>query len=705
MAYSQSSRFCSFDCPLGPDALLLRRMVMEEGVSGLFRVDLQVESESVNHQAKDLIGKAGCVKVELADGSARYVHGIVTRFQQGGTSPRLSYYSIELRPWLWMLTRRRDCRIFQNKSVPDIVAEVFEGAGFSDFEKKLKGSFPQRVYCVQYRETDYDFVCRLLEEEGIFWFWKHEAARHVLVLANATSELPDCPGQAAVHYDLSAGGNDNADTIQTWERTQELHSGKYALKDFNFEDPPNGLLVSAPTAESIGGNGSLEVYDYHIEDYGTSGDGNRLVRLRIEAEESNALRIRGRATVRAFATGHRFELKGHFTAANNDQKYMLTTVRHVLVQPSAIHSDDGDGGATTYANEFSCVPVDRPFRMPLATPRPRIAGPQTAMVTGPAGEEIHVDKYGRIKVQFHWDRQGQKDENSSCWLRVARNWASKQWGQVAHPRIGDEVIVEFLEGDPDKPIVTGCVYNAQTMPPYELPANKTQAGVKSRSSPDGEPANFNEIRFEDKKGSEEFHVQAEKDKTELVKNDRTEEVGNDESITIGHDQTVDIGNDQSIHVAKNRTLAVDENDSTTVGKDRSIDVSGNHTETISGDMSLTVSKSRTMAITKNLTETVDGTMSLTVAKDTTESFQANLTVEVAKDAKWTISGQQTVAVTKEASLSAKKIQFKADDEITIVTGSASITMKKNGDITIKGKKIEVKGDGDVIIKGSKVAQN
>jgi type VI secretion system secreted protein VgrG len=696
MAYSQSSRFCSFDCALGADALLLRRMTATEGVSTLFQIELQVESEGVDHDPHDIVGKPGSVRIETADGGTRHLHGIVTRFHQGGRDSRMAHYRVELRPSLWLLTRRADCRIFQGKSAPDIVQQVFDDAGLTDYELQLQGSYPQRTFCVQYRETDFDFVSRLLEDEGIFYYFRHEENRHVLVLTDHLSDLPDCPGQATIDYHTSEGGHVDRDTIQSWEKVQELHSGKYALKDFNFEDPSNGLLAAAPTADSIGGNGKLEVFDYHIGEFGVVNDGNRRARLRIEAEETAGTRIRGRSTCRSMVAGHRFTLEQHFRSEMSGKQYMVTSVAHQLTQPSTLGSGEASD-AVTYSNDFTCVPATLPFRPPQTTETPSITGPQTAIVVGPQGEEIYVDKYGRIKVQFHWDRSGRKDENSSCWIRVSRAWASKMWGQVAHPRIGDEVIVEFLEGDPDQPIVTGCVYNAQTMPPYALPENKTQSGIVTRSTPDGTASNFNEIRFEDKKGSEELFLQAEKNQNIHVKNDQGE--------TIGNDQTVEIGNDQSIHVAKNRTLQVDENDSTTVGKDRSIEVSGDHTESVSGDMSVTVSKNRTMSVTKDLTESVDGSMSLTVAKDRTTSVQGGLTVDVTKDHKLTVSGQQITNVTKEASLSAKKIQFQADDEITLVTGSASITMKKNGDITIKGKKITVQGSGDLVLKGSKIAQN
>ncbi|MBL8749299.1 MAG: type VI secretion system tip protein VgrG [Planctomycetes bacterium] len=696
MAYSQSTRLCSFDSALGPDALLLRQMSATEGVSSLFQIDLQCASEDADHDPQAIVGKPGHVTLETADGQKRFFHGIVARFQQGGRDARICHYTVTLRPWTWLLSRRINCRIFQDKTVPEIVSKVFEDAGFNDFEKKLQGSFPPRTFCVQYRESDFDFVSRLLEEEGIFFYFRHEEQRHVLVLTNHMADLPDCPGQATADYLPVEGGQTGRDTIQTWERTQQLQSGKYTLRDFNFEDPANSLETTAATTQSIGGNSKLEIYDFHIGDYGATNNGQRLARLRMEAEESAGTAIRGASSCRGFVPGHRFRLGQHFRSAMNDKQYMLTSVRHQLIQPSPLETTDGST-TTTYVNDFTCVPADTTFRPVCTTHKPIIQGPQTAMVVGPKGEEIYVDKYGRVKVQFHWDRLGKRDEASSCWIRVSRAWASKMWGQVAHPRIGDEVIVEFFDGDPDQPIITGCVYNAQTMPPYELPANKTQAGIVTRSSPDGTAQNFNEIRFEDKKGSEELLIHAEKDQTTSVENDQTVTVGHDQSVTIDHDQKVDIANEQSILVKKNRMLSVDENDTQTVGKDRTITVDGDHTETVSG--------SRTLSIGKDQTETVDGTLSVTVAKDCSATLQSNLTVQVSKDHKVAVDGQQVVSVAKEASLSAKKVQIKADDEITLVTGSASITMKKNGDITIKGNKITVKGDGDVVIKGSKIAQN
>ena len=387
MAYRQSSRFCSFDCALGADALLLRRMTANEGVSSLFQIELQVESEGVDHDPHDIVGKPGSVRIETADGGERYVHGIVSSFHLGGRDSRMAHYRVELRPWLWLLTRRAECRIFQDKTVPEIVSQVFDTAGASDYEKNLQGTFPMRTFFVQYRETDFEFVSRLLEEAVIFYYFRHEQNRHVLVLTAHLTELPDCPGQASVDYHTTEGGHADRDTIQTWEKVQELHAGKYALKDFNFEDPANGLSVSASTADSIGGNTKLEIYDYDIGRYGNSNDGSRQARLRIEGQESAGTRIRGRSTCRAFVGGHRFTLQQHFRSAMNGKQYMVTSVAHQLTQPSTMRTGEA-AEATTYSNDFTCIPADLPFRPLRTTENPRLTCPQTAMVVGPRRAEL-----------------------------------------------------------------------------------------------------------------------------------------------------------------------------------------------------------------------------------------------------------------------------------------------------------------------------
>ena len=703
MTYVQTNRLAAISTPLGPDALLLVWMTGEEALSQLFSYSVDVVSTRLDIAMDEIIGKKASIRVDLADGSKRHFHGIVAQFEQGGTDQRFGAYRLELRPHLWLLTRRADCRIYQGKSVPDIVKDVLDRAGITDVEFRISGAHAARGYCVQYRETDFAFVSRLLEDEGIYYFFQHHEDRHVLVLTDAASTAQPCPNQAEAYCAGDSGGLEERDEITAWRARRRLHSGKVALKDYNFEDPTNALDTDKATATTIGDNSKLEVYDHDPCDYGTVADGATIAGLRMEELETAAFSVEGESGCRAFATGFKFTVKNHAVAATDGKEFLISALTHRLTQPSPYAS--GGSADSVYENSFQCVPADAPFRPARVTPRPRIAGPQTAMVVGPSGEEIHVDKYGRVLVQFPWDRLGKKDEKSSCWVRVTQAWASKQFGFFAHPRIGDEVIVEFLEGDPDRPIITGCVYNAQTMPPYELPANKTRTGVKTRSSKGAGPANFNEIRFEDKKGSEEVYIHAEKDQNTVIENDQTVEIGHDQSVTIGHDQTLEVGNDQSATIAKNRTLSVGENETTDIGANRTESVGKKHDESIGDSMSLSVGKSRSMSIGTDLSETVGGSMTLSVSKDRTTSISGKITVDVGKDAALTIGGKQTVAVSKEASLSAKKIQLTADDEISFVTGSASFTLKKNGDITIKGKKITVQGSGDVVIKGSKVTQN
>jgi len=704
MPYVQTNRLCSLSSPLGADALLVVSMQGHEGVSEPFHFTVEVVSENADVAMEQVVGKPVSLRVQLVDGGHRFFHGIVATFEQAGRDTRLASYRLEVRPWLWLLTRRGDCRIFQHKSVPEIVREVFQNAGFEDFELRLNGNYAAREFCVQYRETDFAFVSRLLEAEGIFYFFQHEESRHVLVLCDAPSSVADCPGQGTAHYAGDLGGVEQRDEIRGWRTQRTLHPGRQALKDFNFEDPGNALLVDTKTSHAIGDNDRFEVYDHHPCGYRDSGGGKSHSDLRMEEHEASAFRIHGDGNCRAFSPGFAFTLQGHFRGDTDGHKFMLLTVTHRLTQAAGYET--GPTEETGYDNVFTCVPTSAPYRPARLTPLPRITGPQTAIVVGAAGEEIDVDAYGRVWLQFHWDRQGKRDEKSSCRVRVTQAWAGNSFGFVAHPRIGDEVIVEFLEGDPDKPIVTGCVYNKRTMPPYALPGNKTQTGLKSRSTKGGSPSNFNELRFEDKKGSEEVYIQAEKNKTVLVKNDRSENVGHDESITIGHDRTEKVGHDEKITIGNDRTE--------TVGKNETISVGVNRTETVGANESVTIGANRTENVGAN--ETVN------VAMLRTHSIGINDMLNVGAAQEVSIGGAQalsvglarTTNVGANDSLSVgKKLTIDAGDEVIIKTGDASITMKKDGTIVIKGKditlkgsgKIAVKADSDLTLKGSKIAEN
>ena len=656
---------------LGDDELLLERFTGDEELSAPYRFTLELLSENGAVPPAKLLRTPVTITMVLADESERELSGIVSRFTQRSRVDDLTEYRAEIVPWLWFLSQSSDCRIFQGLPVPDIVEQVFKDLGFSDFKFKTKKTYPKREYCVQYRETHLDFVSRLLEEEGILYYFEHAAGKHTMVLADTPSfaEYGKGPKTARV---APVGLNKLAeDAVLECEYSHAACSGKVTLRDYNYLKPTLGLEVSLP------GEQKGELYDYPGK-YSARDDGDRYARLRMEEREVPHLTIEGRSQCRQFVTGYRFDLEEHDAEAAN-QPYVLVSLSH---DAHIGNYRSSDGQPFTYENRFLAIPHKVPYRPPLRTPKPIVHGSQTAVVVGKSGEEIYVDPYGRVKVQFHWDRKGKKDQDSSCWVRVASTWAGKQWGFIQVPRMGQEVVVDFLEGDPDLPIITGRVYNADNMPPYALPDNQTQSGTKSRSSKGGGSDNFNEIRFEDLKGSEELYFHAEKDETHIVENDRSDSVGNDETVDIGHNQTHTVGNDRK----------------RTVDKDETISIGGKRSKTVSKDETINVAQNRASSIGKNET--------LTVAENRTESVGKNVTISVTENRTQTVGKNETIEVSK-------KMMVTVADEVTLKSGDASITMKKNGDITIKGKNITIEGSGkinvkassDVAIKGSKVTQN
>ncbi|MEW6381909.1 MAG: type VI secretion system tip protein TssI/VgrG [bacterium] len=726
MPYTQDDRLIAIDTPLGKDVLLLSGFRGAEGLSCLFGFELDLLSENHKITFEDIIGKPATISIALADGDKRYFHGLIARFSQGrgggeagGGDPRFSHYRATLVPWLWLLTMTADSRIFQKLSVPDIVEKIFQEKGFSDFTMKLHGSFAPREYCVQYRETDFNFVSRLLEEEGIYYYFEHENGKHTLIMADAPQEHKPCPKQKTARYQLSAGGLLEEDVITALERVQEIRPGKYSLNAYNFEIPNTGLEVNVPGMYKLG-PGEREIYDYPGS-YAKKTEGDRIAKIRMEEEEAKITTLRGSSTCRAFSSGYRFGLSHFYRDDLNNKDYVLTSLDHEASQGLEREAE------LLYRNNFTAIPFDVPYRPPLSTPKPVVRGSQTAIVVGPGGEEIYTDQYGRVKVQFHWDREGKKDEKSSCWIRVSQLWAGAGWGAMYIPRIGHEVIVDFLEGDPDQPIITGRVYHGINMPPYALPAEKTKSTIKSDSSLGG--GGSNELRFEDKKGEEEIFIHAEKDENIVVKNDQTIVVGNDRAESIGRDRSLEVGRDKSEKVGRNKTIQVIAEHTEQIGAGMNIMVGSNLTEsvavnyaetvgaameltvggalaiTVGAAMSETVGGAKVESIGAAKSENVGGVSSLNVGNNLTESVGKDRVIQIGKDLKENIGGQHNESVTKEYILQAKKIQLVASDEITIKTGKAEIILKKSGDITVKGKKINIKGSGDVIIKGSKIKEN
>ena len=751
-------RVMEITTPLDPDVLLFHSIVVREEMGRLFEFDITVLSPRNDIDPNKLLGKNVTVKVELADGAIRHFDAYVTRFAFAGVHGRYLRYQIVGRPWLWFLTRTADCRIFQNKKVPDIIKDIFAKYAIASYElDKLTGTYEPWEYCVQYRETDFNFVSRLMEQEGISYFFTHADGKHTLVLADSPSAHEAYPGYAEIPFVTGERATRiEQERISEWGFNWEIQPGAYAIDDFDFKKPSVELLKQTKQKRGYA-EATHEIYDYPGE-YDTPAEGETYVRIRLEELQSQVQVMQGAGNARGIAAGSIFKLTGQ-PREDQNRKYLITAATLSFAYND--YESSGSEGAT-YHSSFSCINNDAPFRTPRSTPKPIVQGLQTAIVVGPAGDEIYTDQYGRVKVHFHWDRHGDADENASCWMRVSHPWAGKNFGMVALPRIGQEVVVEFLEGDPDRPLITGRVYNAEQMPPWALPGNKTQTGVLTRSSLGGSAANANAIRFEDKKGAEQLWIHAEKnqdievendethwvghdrtktidhDETTHVKHDRTETVDNNETITIHGQRTETVDKDETITIHQNRTETVDKNETITihgarsetvdkdetitihgartekVDKNETITIDGARTETVAKDETITINGGRTETVAKNETITINGARTETVAKDETITISGGRTESVSKDESVTISGARTHSVTKTDSLDVgKTLTITAGDAITITTGSASISMKKDGTIVIKGKditidgsgKINVKAGGDIVMKGSKILQN
>jgi type VI secretion system secreted protein VgrG len=648
--YTQDNRFIRIDTPLGVDELLLQRFNGEEGVSKLFHFDLTMHSENRSIQFDSIVGKKATVTVFLPDGSKRHINGIINSFSQGGSSPLeggttptifTSYYAT-LVPWLWTLTRTSDCRIFQNMSAPDIIAKVFKEHGFSDFAIRLYGAFEPREYCVQYRETDFNFVSRLMEEEGIFYFFEHSQDKHILVLANRPKEFKPSPLHPDVSYKSVIGEKRERDVISEWSLSQEVRPDQYTLKDFNFQQPTLDLTSTVKGKDER----KLEIYDYPGE-YREKGQGERLVGLRMEEEQAPLIVISGSGTCVGFTPGYRFDLRDHYRRDFN-KSYVLTSVYHEAVQGGAYRSSsDGAGAEFHYANHFQCVPHPTAFRPPRVTPAPVVHGSQTAIVVGPAGEEIYVDKYSRVKAQFHWDREGKRNENSSCWIRVSQNWAGKRWGAIFIPRIGQEVIVDFLEGDPDQPIITGRVYNGDSMPPYELPGKMVVSGVKTDTH---KGQGYNELSMDDTAGNEQITIHAQYDM----------------GTTVEHDDT------QTVH------------------NDRTITVDGAHTETIKKDTTITVTEGK---------ETNTVRQQIVITSET-----AHIHVTAATEIKLEV-GASTLLMKSDGSIKLKGVNIAIDGSESVNTHGASVTTKADMDHNTKGAIVVSEGTATNTVRGGMVMLN
>ncbi len=656
----------------GKDVLFFLRMVATEKLGRLFEMDVECISNDHEIKLQDVVGKTMTVEIELAEGSikSRHFDGFVTKFSYLGHFEGFAHYKAKLRPWLWFLTQKQDSRIFQEMTVPEILEKVFKDINnFSEFESKLKGKYRKWEYCVQYRESDFNFVSRLMEQEGIYYYFKHDKDGHTLILSDDYSCHGPYPGlERLLYYPPEKEYRRTEDHIWDWQIEEEVQPGQVVLDDFDFTKPSTDLKATSALSGRRHPHSDIEVFDYPGL-YTETGDGDNYARVRMAEHSAQYERLHGEGNARGLSVGYLFDLEALSAPdwrKEQDRQYLITAATHVLKLEEATAHED------SYVCRFEAIDSHVDFRPPRVTPKPTVPGPQTAIVCGKEGEEIWTDKYGRIKVQFHWDRQGKKDENTACWIRVAQLWAGKNWGAMFIPRIGQEVVVDFLEGDPDRPLIVGRVYNDELMPPYALPGEMTKSTIMSRSTKEGTAENFNELRFDDKIGEEEIYFHAEKDFNRVVENNDTLKVGFEDKDK--GDQTRDINHDRT----------------TTIGNNDTLDVG------YKGDKE---DGSQTVKIYKDRTTTLEtGSETVTIQKDRTTTLKTgNDTLKVK-------AGKRLVEAAQEIQLKvgSSKIVIKPA-EITIQ--SAKITIKADAQLSLQGSMSELKGSATLTLSGGIIKIN
>jgi type VI secretion system secreted protein VgrG len=630
---------------LGADKVLLRSFSGTEGMSVPFHFTLDMVAQDSALDASQVVGQGATITATFSGGKTRYWHGIVTRFAQGGTDVRFTRYTAEIRPWLWMLTLTKDSRIFQNQTVPDIITSVFDNLGYKDYSQSLTKTYAQRIYCVQYNETAYDFVCRLMEDEGIFYFFQHADGKHTLMLADDASACQALANFPTVSFSPEAVDLERDSSVTSLDIEQQVVSSAYATDDYNFQQPTTELYAKAQ-----GSSATPQVYEYP-GGYTDKGTGDGIASLRVAELALPGKWIAGESGCMDFTSGYKVTLKDHPRSdANAD--YVLSLVNH-------------SGSQEHYSNSFEAYPASVTFHPPRVTPRPRIFGSQTAVVTGKSGEEISTDNFGRVTVKFPWDQYGKSDETSSCWIRVSQGWAGKSYGIWFLPRIGQEVVVSYLEGDPDRPLVTGSVYNADQTLPYALPGEMTKSTIKSNTSKGG--GGFNEFRFEDKQGSEEVYLHAQKDMNIDIVNNRG--------------TTIEQGNDTLTIKKGNRTVEVSTgNESTTVKGTRSLSITGNETHSNEADFSHTVKGNYSLTVSGNLTISVTGNIDIKASGNLTNEATGNLTSK----ATGSLTSQATGSLTNKGA----SITHDAQGVLESKAGGTQ-TVQASGMLQLQGSLIKI----------------
>jgi type VI secretion system secreted protein VgrG len=663
------------------DRLLLRSVEWREELGRPFEGRVKLRSEDHSIDPLEALGQGVVIRVDGPEGTTRRFTGFISRFEQtSAMRGGLAGYEATIVPWSWFMTRTADCRIFQGESAVEIATRVMKECPRSEVATKLMRRYAPYEYKVQYRETDFDFVQRVLEHEGIYYYFAHGDRSHVLTLLDSNGARLDGESDKALALRYLPGTRSKArpDAVFEWRQAAVVKPGRFHATDYDYRHPSTSLLSRAERARRHAA-GDMEVFDYPGL-YTEHPQGDQLVRVRMEELAADHLTIAGSTVNRFLHAGSRILLEDH-PRADQNREHLVTAVT-IVADGGAFDGDenddrDDDTEVAVFDCGFEAIPKETQFRPARRTNVPQIRGPQTAVVVGPAGEEIHTDSLGRIRVHFHWDRHHDAtDESSSCWMRVSQPWAGRNWGGMFLPRIGQEVIVEFLEADPDRPIITGRVYNAEQGVPYDLPANKTQSGFKTRSTKGGDGSNYNEIRFDDKHGEELFYLHAERDRQSVVENDNGESVGRNETLSVGSNRTKLVGVDETTSVGQNRLESVGISETVTVGSTRTHSIGVADALNVGSTQTISVGSTQTTQVGMIQSQSVGMVQSCSVGVAATAT--AGLLESRSAGLVQSISGGVLVTITAGVMLK-------------LVGPGGTITIGNEG-VHIKGGKVLIEGD-------------
>ena len=722
--YTQQGRQLQITTPLGDDALLLIGFEGAEEFNKLFQYKLRMLSTNSAIAAKDIVGKNVTFSVTLRDKTKRFFNGYISRFAYKGQDDRFSLYLAEVVPWTWFLTQTKDCRIFQTKTVPQIIKEVFRDFSMAKVDDSgITGTHEPWEYCVQYRESDFDFVSRLMEQEGIYSYFKHEDGLHTLVLGDSPRGYKIADEKSASLKDNFSGGA-SSDNLLDWERVYEFRPAKYAHADYNFETPSANMVAQAAGVSKVPGTDQFEVFEYP-GDYETKTQGEADARLRMEEIASGTDVVHGRSVNASWSPGFKFTVDQHQVADEEGNSYVLCSVAHEASLSGEYTASNP--GELAYSNSFTAISAAKPFRPERTTPKPFVHGPQTAIVVGPPGETIPVDKYGRVKVSFFWDRRSTRDDKSSCWIRVSQISGGAGWGTMHHPHTGHEVIVSFIEGDPDRPIITGRVYNGENGLALDAVAKKTQMGIHDHGG--------NHIIMEGEGGNQRIKMFSPHSNTTFqlgspnlpvtgiganTDADSKWNIGGDEVVNVigTRNQTITGANLEenftsknifvkgpySVEVTGNKTLLVGGSSTENVVGNKTVGIEGNHIENVVGNKNVSIDEGNfgIEVLTGNSMEEVSGSKTVIVKGGLMEEINGIKMVQVGKNHVHKVTGTFSHISGKKISVASTddEIYLTAKTKITLECGKAKIMLEDSGKITIEGENLEVTAKQKAEIKGS-----